>query len=438
MTQHTVRDADGISHDLVVINVYCPRADRENQERMDYKLQFYNLLQLRAEALVKAGRHVVVVGDINASHRRIDNCDPGPDFEKHPSRQWLTSFLHDDTPEKPASESEASLKLKNDDESSCHKEQPKSSNSSSGIFVDTFRRFHPTRQKAFTCWSTMTGARQTNYGTRIDYIFANMGLFEKMIASCDILPEVEGSDHCPVKARVTCQPVPSKKLPELCSSNMPEFSGKQQKLLSFFQKLSPSKVALARKPEPDEPRQKDNKTRTMLDLSKPGLKRTGSDPSSQRSQKKLKTNPSELQKGSLMNFFQKKRPPEDVSENKGRTDVDVVKQPELLKATSMPPVDLKAERGNANGGSQEMLETSSQTDGSKRGKTNSSVAWKQLLSGPPQAPTCKGHSESCLLRTVKKPGPNLGKKFYVCPRPEGHKDNPEARCNTFIWVTKGK
>lgn len=40
---------------LTVINVYCPRADPEKPERGDFKLQFYRLLQARAEALLRAG-----------------------------------------------------------------------------------------------------------------------------------------------------------------------------------------------------------------------------------------------------------------------------------------------------------------------------------------------------------------------------------------------
>lgn len=34
-----------------------------------------------------------------------------------------------------------------------------SSSNGDGGFVDTFRHFHPTRQSAFTCWSTATNAR---------------------------------------------------------------------------------------------------------------------------------------------------------------------------------------------------------------------------------------------------------------------------------------
>lgn len=41
---------------VTVINVYCPRADPEKPERKQFKLQFYRLLQSRAEAILKDGR----------------------------------------------------------------------------------------------------------------------------------------------------------------------------------------------------------------------------------------------------------------------------------------------------------------------------------------------------------------------------------------------
>ena len=41
---------------LVIINVYCPRADLDNGERLSFKLQFYRLLQQRAEAILNCNR----------------------------------------------------------------------------------------------------------------------------------------------------------------------------------------------------------------------------------------------------------------------------------------------------------------------------------------------------------------------------------------------
>lgn len=38
-------------------------------------MDFHHLLQLRAEELAQRG-HVIIAGDLNASHRRIDHCDP--------------------------------------------------------------------------------------------------------------------------------------------------------------------------------------------------------------------------------------------------------------------------------------------------------------------------------------------------------------------------
>ena len=54
LTEHRLDDGKSV----VIINVYCPRADKENKDRVDFKLKFYKLLQERAETLVKAGRYV--------------------------------------------------------------------------------------------------------------------------------------------------------------------------------------------------------------------------------------------------------------------------------------------------------------------------------------------------------------------------------------------
>ena len=61
---------------VAVINVYCPRADPERRDRLLYKMKFYKLLEMRAEALLGAGHSVIIVGDVNTSHKQIDHCDP--------------------------------------------------------------------------------------------------------------------------------------------------------------------------------------------------------------------------------------------------------------------------------------------------------------------------------------------------------------------------
>ena len=54
LTEHKLPNGKSV----VIINVYCPRADKENEERVAYKMKFYKLLQERAETLVKSGRYI--------------------------------------------------------------------------------------------------------------------------------------------------------------------------------------------------------------------------------------------------------------------------------------------------------------------------------------------------------------------------------------------
>ena len=56
--------------------MYCPQ-DRGG-ERLEYQLKFYKLLEMRAVNLVKAGVSVIILGDINCSHKEIDHCEPYP------------------------------------------------------------------------------------------------------------------------------------------------------------------------------------------------------------------------------------------------------------------------------------------------------------------------------------------------------------------------
>lgn len=64
-------------------------------------------------------------------------------------------------------------------------------------FTDSFRYLHPDATGAYSWWSYRANAREKNIGWRIDYFlvsdFAKSG-----IKAAEILPEITGSDHCPV------------------------------------------------------------------------------------------------------------------------------------------------------------------------------------------------------------------------------------------------
>lgn len=64
-------------------------------------------------------------------------------------------------------------------------------------FIDTFRMF--TQGKGhYSWWSHFAKSRARNVGWRIDYLFISPTLKDK-VKEASILPEVMGSDHCPVK-----------------------------------------------------------------------------------------------------------------------------------------------------------------------------------------------------------------------------------------------
>ncbi|XP_044538643.1 DNA-(apurinic or apyrimidinic site) endonuclease 2 [Gracilinanus agilis] len=355
LTQHQIRTSDGQEKTLTIMNVYCPHADPEKPERLTYKLRFYRLLQLRAEALLQAGSHVIILGDVNTSHRPLDHCDPADleCFEENPGRQWLTEFLW----------------------------QP---DRDSGLFVDSFRHFHPTTVGAFTCWSTATGARLTNYGTRLDYILGDRALVLEEFEDSFLMPEVEGSDHCPIGATLRAELIPAPRCPPLCTRYLPEFAGRQQKLSRFLIKLDPNST------EPASAQLQEKNDGVPL---KTQAKRTCGD----------------LGQGqlSLLKFFQAGRPPE-------KSLVTGAQEPKTDPASQEPkavaPPLPEPSRGQA-------------------------AFWKAVLKGPPRPPLCKGHGEPCVLRTVRKAGPNFGRQFYVCSRPVGHISNPAARCDFFLWVS---
>lgn len=456
ITQHRIMCQDK-EETITIINVYCPRADPEKPERKQFKLQFYKLLQCRAEAILKDGSHVIVLGDVNTSHQQIDHCDPCDieDFKENPGRKWLNGFLHGVKQEEEKNEEEEESEVTSSDDSG------------GGKFVDTFRYFHPSRANAFTCWSTLTGARQTNYGTRIDYIFADYQLAKEQFVAADIMPEVEGSDHCPVWGQLSCTLQPCSKPPPLCTRYLPEFAGKQQKLSRFFVKVdqksgqTEQKDALPASQEEEERRENLN---PLAAGHESGKKRSlMSDNGVPKGKKSKMVKASSKPQGNLLSFFKPK--PTNVAPSteanisnceKSFHQNEVTSLQKYQPAANGDDVSVSGPADTGPGSASPQLCTSILTEeDNKRIKTESFTGppargesaarkgtslgfWKSVLHGPPPAPSCKVHGEPCVLRTVKKEGPNLGKQFFVCARPQGHASNPEARCNFFAWVDKGK
>ena len=64
-------------------------------------------------------------------------------------------------------------------------------------FVDSFRVFNKKGNGFYTWWTHWANSRERNVGWRIDYWFVSQKLLPRL-KSAKILPEVLGSDHCPV------------------------------------------------------------------------------------------------------------------------------------------------------------------------------------------------------------------------------------------------
>ena len=63
-------------------------------------------------------------------------------------------------------------------------------------YVDTFRHFNKGPDQ-YSWWDLKTRARERNVGWRIDYFFVTGDLIPAL-SDAFIMPEVTGSDHCPV------------------------------------------------------------------------------------------------------------------------------------------------------------------------------------------------------------------------------------------------
>ncbi|CAM9158376.1 unnamed protein product [Ectocarpus sp. 4 AP-2014] len=220
---------------FVLFNVYAPcissSSDDEKEKTEDrraFKRDFLATLEARILEIRSRGRGVVLVGDLNACASQLDHGFTMTDSEFYASNwsKWIRGMLGLGSPEPPR-------------------------------LVDCFRRLHPDRKSAFTCWNTQTGARDNNYGTRIDYIVAGTDFADRALRACDIMPDFLGSDHCPVRARFAFPlavgladnaPGESEGVeiaagrsasewpehPPECSCFYPELTAKQEKLAKYF------------------------------------------------------------------------------------------------------------------------------------------------------------------------------------------------------------
>lgn len=144
-----------------LVNVYTPNSKRE-LERLPYR-QAWDVAFLKFLQKLEQTKPVIFCGDLNVAHTEIDLANPKANVRNHgftiEERNGFTALVK-------------------------------------AGFVDTFREFEKGGGH-YSWWSPMAGARRRNVGWRIDYFLISAALRPRL-KKARILPQVMGSDHCPV------------------------------------------------------------------------------------------------------------------------------------------------------------------------------------------------------------------------------------------------
>jgi exodeoxyribonuclease III len=145
-----------------IINFYTPNGS-SREERLQYKLQFYQQAKIYIAGLLQQGNSVILGGDLNVAPTEIDLYSPAQNKNRSgflpAERNWFADL------EKLG-------------------------------MSDTFRMFEK-GPGFYSWWHLRDPKREQNRGWRFDYFLVSDDIKEK-VKSATILKDVYGSDHCPI------------------------------------------------------------------------------------------------------------------------------------------------------------------------------------------------------------------------------------------------
>ncbi|CAH2352370.1 DNA-(apurinic or apyrimidinic site) endonuclease 2 [[Candida] railenensis] len=402
-----------LANNIVVISVYCPANSSGTDEGEVFRMDFLQILLQRCFDLKHVhNKEVILMGDINVSQDLIDNAEgiqeriksklvkspppnakspnSGYDFEKtnlaaclefktsRASRELLNSYTIPTL---------ATLDTKSGSKQFLH---------------DTTRIFQGRKLGMYTVWNTLTGARQSNYGSRIDLILSSSKEMCDNIIDADICPLVNGSDHCPVYTDFDIQFQTSIFKPHLKFEAKTFYKLVQHRDISSLfgipkrERDDTSEESLsnsATPPPPPRPLALPKRQKIEYVSRKKGTNPSKSLPSSQQS---------------ISNFFFKQ---------------DQKYEEPTSKTPEVPHV----------------MGTITNANMTKSKKTLSIASMSNQIYG--EQPNCL-HGEPCQLKTSLSNMKTRGKKFWCCSRPSvginstDPKEVGEHRCTYFEWATK--
>lgn len=454
-------------------------------------MAFYHTLAERVDNLLRMGREVIIVGDMNIAHLPIDHCEGvnqrtrDEHLSMHPARQWLDRFL-----------------------------------APQGAFHDVTRMHHRTRKFMYTCWDTVKDTRPANYGVRIDYVFVSPGLLP-WVKFADIQPSIFGSDHCPIyvdlhdeiegsdgrkihlRDHLKVDANIKRKPPPIATSSWPEFAGRR--IQSFFTP-SASKNKLTPSPSPvsgveaqgigilsvninggvtagdsvSSSSQVSSALTSQSDEIDPALSQNRMPPSPPQAQKTIEA-PRERRKISQSRMVTARGEKSALRGKKGQRATEstrseqtgirsFLRQPKTLDAV-VPSGRSELEQDLSSAASPSRPDSSTHAspakdevkkraasevdeadaypvsvaeeqengdDDSGAERVKSALAWGSIFA-PIEPPRCSEHGEPARAWTVNKTGPNHGRKFWMCARPVGSSgtgsaaDDRRFRCGYWKW-----
>lgn len=150
-----------------LFNIYFPsgngKSKEEKDEKIKHKIDFYSHILDKMEASYDSDEDVIICGDFNIAHNKIDLVNPksasrNPGFLQQ-ERALLDRLI------------------------------------AQGYF-DSFRMFNQEGGN-YTWWSNGYNSREKNLGMRLDHFFLSDSLKGNLNSSY-IRSEITGSDHCPI------------------------------------------------------------------------------------------------------------------------------------------------------------------------------------------------------------------------------------------------
>ncbi|CAN8286991.1 unnamed protein product [Cochlearia groenlandica] len=146
-----------------LINTYVPNSG-DGLKRLSYRIEEWDQTLSKYIKELEKSKPVVLTGDLNCAHGEIDIYNPA-------GNKRSAGFTIEER-------------------------QSFGANYLDKGFVDTFRKQH-SGVVGYTYWGYRHGGRKTNRGWRLDYFLVSESIADNVHDSY-IVPDVDGSDHCPI------------------------------------------------------------------------------------------------------------------------------------------------------------------------------------------------------------------------------------------------